>query len=595
MNIAHLSALLLTLLIYVVLAVAFYGWGLVTARLLGFQKQATTCVTYFVWLGWAFTLLLFQLLYFVLPLTAFVAIPVLAIGAALALPSVLKAYRCNSIRPSIRIPLILGGIIAILFASWIASRSMLPPTNYDSGLYHFNKIRWINSFPIVPGLGNLHGRLAFNHSFFAYVAAVNLYPFFGHGASIANSFLFLLTIATFLESLRPVFNQPALLIESHPFQYIGIVLTLPTLAYLSFYPHFSEGFSSPSPDLTSIFLQLTMMLVFAQALGEWNSGVRDQNARAVLLGLLAVSAVTIKLSNLAFSSVIMVFVLLYARARHAPHLFWRLAIFSAFALSVWCLQSILLSGAPFYPATIGYLPVKWAVPIEQAINEAEYVYGFARKPDQMEWRSALETWHWIVPWIDRLFIVMWVVLPLTITVLTCTITFALCRYYNRGLQLSEWAIVLPSAVGAIYWFFLAPDMRFAHAIFFTLPVGAVVLLFSLIRDTITGRRLLLLLCVAFGVVNIPIFARFARTAPYTSFSLSGWQPAPSIPMEIQTTSSGLPVYTPRTGDQCWDSPLPSTPYFNANLTLIRPGDISSGFTVKHETGSEKNIVTAAPQ
>ncbi|QIL77220.1 hypothetical protein G7064_16215 [Hymenobacter sp. HDW8] len=45
-------------------------------------------------------------------------------------------------------------------------QSTVVPANFDSGLYHFQTLKWLNEYPTVPGLGNLHGRLAFNSSWF---------------------------------------------------------------------------------------------------------------------------------------------------------------------------------------------------------------------------------------------------------------------------------------------------------------------------------------------------------------------------------------------------------------------------------------------
>jgi len=36
------------------------------------------------------------------------------------------------------------------------------PANPDSGIYHAQAIRWMELYPAVPGLGNLHSRLAYN-------------------------------------------------------------------------------------------------------------------------------------------------------------------------------------------------------------------------------------------------------------------------------------------------------------------------------------------------------------------------------------------------------------------------------------------------
>ncbi|MEE9372684.1 MAG: hypothetical protein V3V00_06485 [Saprospiraceae bacterium] len=38
--------------------------------------------------------------------------------------------------------------------------------NYDTGLYHTQFIMWIKEYVVIPGLGNLHGRFAFNSLYF---------------------------------------------------------------------------------------------------------------------------------------------------------------------------------------------------------------------------------------------------------------------------------------------------------------------------------------------------------------------------------------------------------------------------------------------
>ncbi|MGV2435393.1 MAG UNVERIFIED_CONTAM: hypothetical protein LVT10_11320 [Anaerolineae bacterium] len=55
-----------------------------------------------------------------------------------------------------------------------ANNALLAPARYDAGLYQIQSVMWSNQFPIVRGLGNLHGRLAFNNSFHLYIAWLNL-------------------------------------------------------------------------------------------------------------------------------------------------------------------------------------------------------------------------------------------------------------------------------------------------------------------------------------------------------------------------------------------------------------------------------------
>lgn len=572
MNCTHLSAVSLTLIIYAILAVAYFGWGKATTYLLGLERQESRPVTSFVWMGWAFTLLVFQLIHFVLPLKAFVAIFVLIMGATFAIPQIITAYRRYINQLSMRTLLILLGIIAVVLTlcGWIASLSMLSPESYDSGLYHFNKIRWINSFPIVPGLGNLHGRLAFNQSHFEYVAALNLYPFFGHGCSIANSFLFLLTIATFADLLRPVFKRPPLLVEAHPFQYTSIIIAFPALAYLAFS---STGFSSPSPDLTSTLLQLTMFLMFAQDIVEWIKGERLNAHRAIVLAIVAVTAITIKLSNLAFSAVIIGFCIV--RVWQTLHIRGavRVILPVVVVILVWGCRGYLLSGAPLYPSTIGYVSAEWAVPRVKVVDEANWVYSWARQPGR-HWSHVLGSWEWFRPWTiliseDK----EGVVYPLVVAVVFCIITMMLVFVYKKKARVrwSNYAILIPVVFGLVYWFFTAPDPRFVGALFWCLSLSSALLFLSSIQSLLKKRSFAGVLCVVFIVTNL-YFMEFVVTKRYKikAVSSSGWHSIKTVPLVRKETSSGLVVFTPEQGDQCWDAPLPCTPYFNSILRLRIP-------------------------
>ena len=213
---AHFLAVSLTLLIYTCLAIAFFGWGRMTFMLLGIRADEQPSSVLLIWTGWGTTLFLLQLLHFFTPINFFAVFPVLLIGCGLAVPFLLTTFRNFDRGWSLAaiLSLLVCFAVALAFTFWVVSRAMLPPLSYDSGLYHLNKIRWINSYPVIPGLGNLHGRLAFNQSFFTYAAALNFHPYFGHGRAVANSFLLLLSVATFLDLLRPLFSRPSLLLTA---------------------------------------------------------------------------------------------------------------------------------------------------------------------------------------------------------------------------------------------------------------------------------------------------------------------------------------------------------------------------------------------
>ena len=585
----EVPALVQSLIIYLLLAIAFLGWGKAAARVLGLTESLDGSWLLPVWLGFAATLLTLQLLHLVLPLTAQVVVPVFALGVIFAIRPIAMQIQHRS-RPFVSTEFVLVCAILAIVAGWIALRAMLlRPNDYDSGLYHFTAIRWIFSHPIVPGLGNLHGRLAFNSSFFVLVAALNFQPYFGHGPFIANSFLLVLAIATMADLLRPLARRPSLLAGSHPFLFGAPLFALPPLGYIAMSPRLS----SPSPDVTSTIIQIVLFVMLCDGVARWRAGDRHQDYRALLILVLAVTAVTIKLSNLAFSIGIAVFVIAYwtqnrlPRARSAVQIFLPAAVLGL----VWTFRGFLLSGAPLYPSTIGYIPMEWAVPRAAIVEMAYWVYSWARSPGE-HWSTVLGNWAWITPWMQNAAEdLIGVMVPLGQSALFGIAGAVAALGSKRSLvRRLEWAILAPPLIGLAYWFLSAPNIRFAHALFFLLSLASC-LLFLLSVQPMAGKRAFpFVVCVVFLLGNSH-FLQFSfdnkwtlkPCAPKGSWIAcvpsASYQPIDEVPLTTRVTSSHLTVLSPVSGDQCWDAPLPCTPYFNPTLEWRDLGLLGSGFVV----------------
>lgn len=111
----------------------------------------------------------------------------------LAIPSFLAAFatalRHNYSRNDLSFMMgaaVIGGIVSLIVSAVCA---LHPIKVYDTGLYHLNMVQWIKDYPVVPGLGNLHGRLAFNSSFHVFAAATDFWIWEGLSARIAAGFL----------------------------------------------------------------------------------------------------------------------------------------------------------------------------------------------------------------------------------------------------------------------------------------------------------------------------------------------------------------------------------------------------------------------
>jgi hypothetical protein len=542
-----LFAVALTLAVYAALALSSLGWGAATARLL--RLTAPDAMT-LVWLGWAATVLIFQILHCAIPLNAFAAVPVFVAGIVFA-----------AVRGVDRRALLFLFFLPI--AAWIASRSMLAPTVYDAGLYHLNTIRWINTFPIVPGLGNLHGRLAFNQSYFSWTAALNVVP---HGSRMGNGFLFLLTIATFVARLGPVGVRPSLLWKSHPFEFLPSLFALPILGHLALT---SPGLASPTPDLPSELLQLVLFVTLAAVLRRWLLGEEASNDDVALLAILGATAITMKLSNVAFA------VIVVTMARHFSR---RVLLFVAAVLVVWMARGYVTSGAPLYPSTLGAIAFDWAVPRTEVAQMATLIRGWARQPNP-HWRAVFDHGAWIPGWLGRIRSeTVTVTGPLVLG--ACLVVLALGVALFRKARLNELLLLAPVIVGLAYWFLTAPDPRFAHALFFCFAIAAALIFLGSVQPLTSSRAFAIILCAVLALTYRGLARQAIRErATLAQISVDGWQPLPTARLIARTTTSGLPILTPAKGDQCWDAPLPCTPYFRADLRERVPGRLASGFTV----------------
>jgi len=582
--------IILTLLFYIFLAAAYLGWGhaFILAATPKDSRAQNVPRSFLIWTGWAFALLVLQFVHFFLPINIYSVGPILFLGAAFSFAVLFRNTRSRcKLQHFTGCPSnYIGAVVVIgllLTASWLAGRAMLPIRHYDSGLYHLQAIRWTNEYPLVPGLGNLHGRLAFNSSFFTYVAALNLHPLFGNGRSIANSFLIFLSIVTLFDLLFPFLIRPTLVLQSPPTQWATPVFCLP---YIVYWALSSNGVSSPSPDLTSSLLQVIIFIIYVRLIARFLKDKTVLLCESLVLSFLAATAITVKLSNLAFCGTIIVFAVLgiLSTAQRRLNYAVRFLLPPVVVLMVFCLRGILLSGAPLYPSTIGYIDAEWSVPIQKVINERNWVYSWARQP-KVPWEQVLGSWTWFKPWFQRVIgRTTDVVFPLAVFLVCGTLALVPCRLgrarLSRHLLLSA-IITIPIVAGLVFWFLTAPSPRFANASFMLLAVSAIVLLLSRVSGNLRKRRIVAVICFLFIVGNLHLLHwGYSHRSTIKHISLIGPYRVKRVPLKEKVTRSGLRIYVPVSGNQCWDAPLPCTPYFNEDLRLRDSHDMGRGFSVR---------------
>ena len=563
----------------------FVGLGTLTARVFGLGRSLLSPWRMF-WWGWAAALVFLQAWHLALPVDGRTVVA-LAIASAIGWirrgADILVCREGAVIGRQECLPHALAMLVVALF---VANLALGTPQNYDTGLYHLQAVRWNEQFAIVPGLGNLHGRLAFNNSSFLYAALFEVGVWDGRSHHLANGLLAVAVLLQLIARVPKAFHGGRLISMRDVFS----VLLLPATLLFSY-----KQITSYTPDTVIVLLGVVMTVELWELLNDRDDpldgkrDVADQWPRLIGITLLAVAGVTVKLSFLPMAVVTVAVACGACGFRTlAPRRKTALVLMPLAILALWAGRGVVLSGYPAYPQSWPAADVPWRVPLEQAQRDLDDILAWARDRDAPA-ESVLQGSGWIAAWAARQFRdVLKVTLPLAIFAIAAISTAVLRRRRGQlGLDRRAW-VLAPSVTTILSIVASAPDLsRFAGASTWVLAAGATVLLldelarngpqsaFSSLSRIVTLTTVVLL---AVGVVKA---ARYLN-GPSDE---GGLRPLPKARLAQLETDSGLTVWTPyrlpnepRHGeDQAWDAPLPSTPYFSSRLSLRRPEDLGSGF------------------
>jgi hypothetical protein len=458
-------------------------------------------------------------------------------------------------------------VIATVFI-WVTlcGHTMGFPDAYDSGLYHYQMIRWMAEHPIVPGLGNLHSRFAYNNSYFGFVALLNASPLYDRGYAMGGLLLLTLMVLTSFAFCTRRLGQS------------GILACL--IALLT--PVFAEWLGSPNPDLPGAMVQIVIFLLLLRVILVAGTGEKTRARIIACLLLLCTVSVTLKLSGLVFAATTLLVLLPFSYRIVLAHRWIAARIFALCLLFVVIHlgRGYLLSGAPLYPNTLGGAwGLDWAVPIDVARVETSWIASWARKPDVSP-QDVLGDWKWLSSWAGKVSSAQWLMivspaLPLLGLLLRCW----RAPLRSRSPECNLYLLFVPFIASLVFWFFTAPNFRFLGAILYLQAIFSIWLFTRQLQQVGFGVAEFLERPVIFKGL-LPILLIWASGLPHYSF-LSGWREIPLGPTEMRTTRSGLRVASPLKEGNCWSGPLPCTPYFNDELRLRNAADgLRSGFSVR---------------
>ncbi|MBL7106981.1 MAG: hypothetical protein ISS77_05190 [Phycisphaerae bacterium] len=562
-SIQFILAMIAIIITWGLLFAIFVGVGLLVQLLMGLRKfDSDHCFMAF-WMGLACTILFLQLWHLVMPVGALALATVSAFGilGLFRNKSDIFAWSRKNLAGK------MGIIVALLvLAVWLANRSAGPCKTDDSGLYHLSGVRWITEYPIIPGLGNLHDRLAFNNASFLYCALLEVGPWYGKATHLANGLLLLVLGAQcILGGYR--LAQPKC-------RKMGVSLfnlTLLTPLILTAVHSWISSYNTDLPTAMIVFAATATMFAF---LLRDDSDLKSQAYDVIFVLTVLAAGVCVKVSLVFFfltAATVIVSVWLnraWSQRTLAIKTTLKAAMMTFLLIAPWLVRGIILSGYLIYPSTFTPITVSWRVPENIAkwhINEIR-IYG--RRTEQ------IDGWQWLGPWMKDLE--RNIILPIVITLLGVAVLVWLrgsARKTRIGTTATGWLLPVTALVGVAAWFFISPVPRYGFFLFWILSGTFLAMLFHRYTPVVEEKKLrniVLIVCIVFSIVNIKKFFIMPPTN-------GGLHATPKVVAKIFTTASGLNLYVPAEGIGCWDMQLPCTPYPRKNLRLRRKEDLQSGF------------------
>jgi len=463
-------------------------------------------------------------------------------------------------------------LLATLLAVYEGSRE---PLNFDTGLYHAQFIRWTETYPVAPGLGNFSDRLAFNSAWLMFASVFHLawiLPLPFHSPGLALYLVLILEVCARLGQSR---SGPLSVAGGAP------LLFLP-LSHLLF----RNELSSPGTDLPAALL-VWLILVYTLDHAQPN----NVSGRPIgFLFLLAGFATTVKLSVAPI--LLLPLVLWIWEKRITFSAFLQNALILGMILAPWLGRNVILSGYLVYPfPQIDLFSLAWKIPPEKALGAQQSIKAWARVPGRAPEEVLAYSFRvWTMEWWSKLSDLNQALLIITACVMGFFLISLLTLWFKQQARFSgscrvpndpKSTILLPShlvglglavgMLGAVYWFWQAPDIRFGYGF-----IGILVAtpLAVLLVKTWTFRPARIAVFLALAAYQL---ASLAEMTDFTRWR-SRWyvaNPYPTIAL-VEFEQNNFKYFMPDQGTQCWYEAIPCTPFPNSDAYL-RGTNTSDGF------------------
>lgn len=452
--------------------------------------------------------------------------------------------------------------VSIVLAGMILILTMKAPEFVDTYLYHIQAIRWIEEYGVVPGLGNLHCRFAYNSAFLA-LQALFSFSWIMEPLHSLNGFL-----SSFFVVYAVMTNHIFTKEKNQLSDYLKLL-------YIPYVFLNQRTLSSPGTDMLAMFLVIYIASKWSECMERKEESVQSYG----FLCVLAVWALTVKLSTAGSLLLVLLPAIQLIRKRNWGYMIKDLLCGLA-AVIPWLVRNVLISGYLIYPySAIDWFPVDWKMPKEVLEMDKMEIVVFGREVKKVAaYHDPVTTW--LPTWFDNQMMKykLLIMIGFAATIfLIAVLIVMLCKAIRKRKMTEEiWnaqflMLLVSILLGEAFWLFSAPLVRYGM-VYLMMPAAVA---YYLVEQRL-GNRFNHVVLIA-GTCAATLFMIY-KNENFTWVVPQGYWEMDSIAENID----GVTIYRPA-GDQWLNGyePFPAArDEEDLQKVELRGEGLSSGFRAK---------------
>lgn len=442
-------------------------------------------------------------------------------------------------------------IVLLLVFAYGASTGII---HYDTGLYHAQSIRWIEEYGVVPGLGNLHSRLAYNSASFCLSALYSMSFLGGQSYHCCAGFLAFLLALVCTEAITG--NRPKKPLLSDFARIISVYYLLMIF----------DEMVSPASDYFMVLLVFYIVIRWLELI-ERKEGSYLPYA---LLCVLCVVVLTVKLSGALILLLVFKPAVMMIREKKIKEIgkFLGLGILTVVPFLV---RNVILSGWLIYPFTfLDLFSFDFKIPKGMADYDAKEIQVWGRGFRDVE-RYDDPLMDWLPQWINSLDGSNKVFLILALSGAVLLFILAVYGLFKKKRYMADFLHIAGTVnVCFLFWLSSAPLIRYGCVFLWLSPALVWGYIYLKISPHLDRFKIYFILLTLFGAYKLAVFGMEvgrSATAQYL-IKQKDYENYETIAYELH----GYTFYYPREGDRTGYRDFPAAP--------VKAEDIFRGETIK---------------